>query len=245
MSYSKHREAGSQAEATTGDSERLGLTRRTVLAGAAATAAITFGGEARADNPPTADPNSPQDMDAFVKMSAALTGIAVKMLAPDTDSLGLRQAYFDFLLKSKDRAAGLATLLQVAKSVNLPIPTDPAGGGIIQQGDVDNLVQAIAAKGDDARYFARSVTLMWYLGAWYEPKMLQALAAAPDPSKIFVDHTVVSAKAYTQGWLWRVAQAHPMGYSDMQFGYWTREPQPLPEFIAVQPPKPLPLKKEP
>jgi hypothetical protein len=235
MSDPRHRKAGSQAE--TGDSERLGLTRRTILAGAAATVAITLGGEARADNPPTADPNSPQDMDAFVKMSAALTGIAVKMLAPDTDSLGMRRVYFDFLARSKDRAAGLATLLQVAKSVNLPIPTDPASGGIIQQGDVDKLVQAIAAKGDDAKYFARSIVLMWYFGAWYEPKVLQALATAPDPSKVFVGHTIVSAKAYTQGWLWRVAQAHPMGYSDMQFGYWTRAPEPLTDFIATRPPK--------
>jgi hypothetical protein len=235
MSDPRHRKAGSQAE--TGDSERLGLTRRTVLAGAVATAAITLGGEARADNPPTADPNSPQDMDAFLKLSAALTGIAVKMLAPDTDSLGMRQVYFDFLARSKDRAAGLAALLQVAKSVNLPIPADPTLGGIIQQGDVDNLAQAIAAKGDDAKYFARSIVLMWYFGAWYEPKVLQALATAPDPSKVFVGHTIVSAKAYTQGWLWRVAQAHPMGYSDMQFGYWTRAPEPLTDFIATRPAK--------
>jgi hypothetical protein len=243
MSDPRHRKAGSQTEATTGDTERLGLTRRTVLAGAAATAAITLGGEARADDPPKADPNSPLDMDAFVKLSAALTGIAVKVLAPDTDSLRLRQAYFDFLVNSNERGAGLATLLQVAKSVNLPIPAGQDSDGIIQQGDVDNLVRAITAKGDDARYFARSVTLMWYLGAWYEPKALQALAAAPDPSKVFVGHTVVSSKAYTQGWLWRVAQAHPMGYSDMQFGYWTRDPEPQAEFIAVQPPKPLPAKK--
>jgi hypothetical protein len=238
MSDPRHREAGSQAEAATGDTERLGLTRRTVLAGAAATAAITLSREARADDPPSADPNSPQDMDAFVKLSAALTGIAVKILAPDTDSLGLRRTYFDFLVKSKERGAGLATLLQVAKSVNLPIPAGKDSNGIIQQSDVDNLAQAIAAKGDDAKYFARSVTLMWYLGAWYEPKMLQTLATAPDPSKIFVDHTVVSAKAYTQGWLWRVAQAHPMGYSDMQFGYWTRDPEPLTDFIATRPAKP-------
>ena len=43
---------------------------------------------------------------------------------------------------------------------------------------------------------------------------------------------MISPKAYTQGWVWRVAQAHPMGYSDMQFGYWTREPPPLSDFIA-------------
>jgi hypothetical protein len=233
MSDPRHREAGSPAEVTAGDSERLALTRRTVLAGAAAAAAITLNGEARADSPPTADPNSPSDMDAFLKLSAALTGIAVKMLAPDTDSLGMRQLYFTFV-NSKE-PAGFATLLQVAKSVNLPIPTDPASGGIIQQGDVNNLAQAIAAKGDDASYLARSIVLMWYFGAWYAPKVLKNLAG-PNPSP-FVDYSIISSKAYTQGWLWRVAQAHPMGYSDMQFGYWTRAPEPRNDFIGTRTPK--------
>jgi hypothetical protein len=35
---------------------------------------------------------------------------------------------------------------------------------------------------------------------------------------------VVSATAYTQGLVWLIAQAHPMGYSNLQFGYWSREP---------------------
>ena len=35
----------------------------------------------------------------------------------------------------------------------------------------------------------------------------------------------VSAKAYTQGRVWQIAQAHPMGYSNMQFGYWSRDPK--------------------
>jgi len=60
----------------------------------------------------------------------------------------MRQVYFDFPCQiPKTAPAGLAALLQVAKSVNLPIPADPTLGGIIQQGDVDNLAQAIAAKG--------------------------------------------------------------------------------------------------
>jgi len=28
-----------------------------------------------------------------------------------------------------------------------------------------------------------------------------------------------------------VAQAHPMGFSEMQFGYWTRPPNELRDFI--------------
>ncbi len=35
---------------------------------------------------------------------------------------------------------------------------------------------------------------------------------------------IVSAKAYTLGLVWQIAQAHPMGYSNLQFGYWSREP---------------------
>ena len=90
----------------------------------------------------------------------------------------------------------------------------------------------------DTKFLARSIVLMWYLGAWYDPDDLKRLVdarAADQP--LFIVHTVISSKAYTQGWLWRVIQAHPMGYSDMQFGYWTRQPDPLPDFISRTSPK--------
>ena len=73
---------------------------------------------------------------------------------------------------------------------------------------------------------------MWYLGAWYEPVALKALAQNRKSRRSSATPSI-SPKAYTQGWLWRVAQAHPMGYSDMQFGYWTRKPEPISDFIAV------------
>jgi hypothetical protein len=80
----------------------------------------------------------------------------------------------------------------------------------------------------DAKYLARSIVLMWYLGAWYEPAELKALRK--DPTRV-PKFDVVSPKAYTQAWAWRVAQAHPMGFSEMQFGYWTRPPNPRTDFI--------------
>jgi len=43
---------------------------------------------------------------------------------------------------------------------------------------------------------------------------------------------VISPKAYTQGWALKVAQAHPMGFSEMQFGYWTRPPNPRSDFTG-------------
>jgi hypothetical protein len=65
------------------------------------------------------------------------------------------------------------------------------------------------------------------LGAWYEPTELQALRKdlLKDPARS-PKFEVVSPKAYTQAWALRVAQAHPMGFSEMQFGYWTRPPNP-------------------
>lgn len=225
MSEAKHRAAGPPEQNASGDDRTAGLTRRTVLAGAAATtAALTFAGEAMAETPP-----ADSDLETFLKMSAALTGIARSMLAPGTDPLHIGSDYFAFL--TLQNLPALPALLQIARKANLQVPADPASGGIIKQADVDQLVQAINAD-DDAKYLARSIVLMWYLGAWYEPNDLKALAGPKPPD--FVGYTVVSAKAYTQGWFWRVAQAHPMGYSDMQFGYWTRPPEPLPYFITAR-----------
>jgi hypothetical protein len=88
----------------------------------------------------------------------------------------------------------------------------PKGGLVLDQSEVD------------AKYLARSIVLMWYLGAWYDPDKLQTSNAS--------DFVVISPKAYTQAWALRVAQAHPMGFSEMQFGYWTRPPNPRADFTG-------------
>jgi hypothetical protein len=75
---------------------------------------------------------------------------------------------------------------------------------------------------DDTKFLARSIVLLWYLGSWYKPED-QKKNAAPG-TRTFVPSQVVSAKAYTLGLVWQIAQAHPMGYSNLQFGYWSREP---------------------
>jgi hypothetical protein len=36
----------------------------------------------------------------------------------------------------------------------------------------------------------------------------------------------------TNGWIWPILQAHPMGYSMMEFGYWADQPLPLSEFLT-------------
>jgi hypothetical protein len=201
------------------------VTRRSVLAGAAAATAATLG----SDIPALAQANQTlTDLDVFVTLSSALTGIAAGRLKPFADSLDLSKEYFDRVTDwaAKKPSTALTTLLQVARSTSLPASKDD---GIVKQPDVDRLVKSIETQGDEPKYLTRSIVLMWYLGSWYEPDDLKTL---PLTAPSFIKHTVISPKAYTQGWVWRVAQAHPMGYSDMQFGYWTREPPPLSDFIA-------------
>ena len=190
-------------------------TRRTLLAGAAAaTAAATVGTLSTAPPARAADPNSAQDMLDFVALSAALTGIMAGKLAPAADPIDIKRDYFK-LVSEKSPAAFDKLLTIVRDNRNAPAQA------IIDKVQAD----------PESKFLARSIVLMWYLGAWYDSDDLKMLAEPP-PSPPEVSHKVISAKAYSQGWVWRVAQTHPMGSSDMQFGYWQRKPNPeRPDFI--------------
>jgi hypothetical protein len=190
-------------------------TRRTLLAGAAAaTAAATVATLGTAPPARAADPNSAQDMLDFVALSAALTGVMAAKLAPAADPIDIKRDYFKWV--SESRPAAFEKLLNIVRDNR----NAPAQAIIEVQAD------------PESKFLARSIVLMWYLGAWYDPDDLKMLAEPP-PSPREVSHKVISAKAYSQGWVWRVAQAHPMGSSDMQFGYWQRKPNPeRPDFIG-------------
>jgi hypothetical protein len=210
MSESVRRGRAQEAQSAAEDDHAFRLTRRTVLAGVAATTAVVTVG---ADTSAVAQ-NTISEADAFIQLSAALTGIPAGKLAPTTDSIGLKQDYFDWVKEREPTA--FASLLQIAK-------------------DNKDAPQAIIDKSqasDDTKFLSRSIVLMWYLGSWYTPADLKRLVDEKSSRvPLFVPHTVISPKAYTQGWVWRIVQAHPMGYSDMQFGYWARDPAPLEDFL--------------
>jgi hypothetical protein len=210
-----------QAAPSARDREKAGeVSRRTMLAGAMATTAIVA---VPIDSPAYAQSaDSDPDMMAFLVLSAALTGLKVVNLAPEftgndkqnkpvpileadpgVDPFNIKKDYFQFI-NLKD-PAGFGKLLQIARDNHNP---DSA----------PDIIKAV--NDDDVKYLARSIVLLWYLGSWYEPANLKK--ASPSGDLIF-SH-VVSAKAYTQGRVWQIAQAHPMGYSNLQFGYWSREP---------------------
>ena len=130
--------------------------------------------------------------------------------------------------EKEDESAGRftrRTVLAGAAVATAAISVGAVDGSASAQAIIDK-VQATP----DTKYLARSIVLMWYLGAWYDPDNLRALVERPDPPPAKFE--VISPKAYTQGWALRVAQAHPMGFSEMQFGYWSRPPSARVDFIG-------------
>jgi hypothetical protein len=231
MSRLPHPGPNSIAQGKKEDEIAGGFTRRTVLAGAAAaTAAMSVGA---VDSPANAQPR--QDIILFVLLSGALTGIAEAKLAPGfrplpsltdidleksepgSDPVDVKQEYFNWV--NKRRPGPFRRLLQITKD---SLKSSDRAQAIIDK------VQASS----DTKYLGRSIVLMWYLGAWYDPDNLRDLAELPNPPAKASKFEIISPKAYTQGWALRVAQAHPMGFSEMQFGYWARPPSPRTDFIG-------------
>jgi hypothetical protein len=227
MSKSRHHDRN-QTGPGAPDERQIGeVSRRTMLAGAVATTAVAAVGAS--DVPAyahAANPDSPEDMMAFLVLSTALTGIHVSNLAPEfsqadptdpkklvpileadpgTDPINVKNDYFKWVNASN--AATFEKLLQIARDHSASAP---------------EIISQVNAS-DDTKYLARSIVLLWYLGSWYKPEDLKS-SLDPKAPRAPIASQVVSAKAYTQGLVWQIAQAHPMGYSNLQFGYWSREP---------------------
>jgi len=197
------------------------ISRRTMVAGTVATTAVAAVlplsnlAYAQASNPR-------QDMVAFLLLSEALTGVNRQTLAPEfstdaneilnsdpgIDPIDIKKTYFDWI-NAHAAPSSFAKLLEIAEEKGL---------------SQDNIIAKVNSD-DDTKFLARSIVLLWYLGSWYEPDDLKANASPG--TRHAISSEVVSAKAYTQGLVWEIAGAHPMGYSNLQFGYWSRDPHDL------------------
>jgi hypothetical protein len=222
METSRHHRHNDTPAATRSD-EAGEISRRTVLTGTVATTAaaavVPIAGSAYAAAP---DINSKQDMMAFLLLSAALTGVHVTNLAPEfvldkseilnsdpgVDPINIKNAYFAWV-NVNDSTPSFAKLIQLAKD---------------NRESAISIIAAVNASDDNAKFLARSIVLLWYLGSWYKPEDLKTNSATPG-TRAVTPSEVVSAKTYTQGLIWQIVGAHPMGYSNLQFGYWSRDPR--------------------
>jgi hypothetical protein len=216
----QHRERNAESAEPLTQSGKM--SRRAIVAGTVATAAmaavlpLSNSAYAQASN-------AQQDMVAFLLLSEALTGVNRQTLAPEfsadaneilnsdpgIDPINVKNTYFDWINTHAARSS-FAKLLQIAKDSR----TSP---GVI--------IPKLNGSDDDTKFLARAIVLLWYLGSWYEPADLKANASPG--TRHAISSKVVSAKAYTQGLVWEIAGTHPMGYSNLQFGYWSRDPHDL------------------
>jgi Membrane bound FAD containing D-sorbitol dehydrogenase len=218
------------------------ITRRALLSGVTATAATAAIGSILAV-PPLALADSPESPEqTFTNLSAFLTGFDPKILGPGVDPLGLNHEIFTKV--NEKNATTLQAMLEKFRAAG----TDEARTTAVAS------MMAKPAAGDDqaekTRFLARSIILAWYLGAWYEPADLKRNfydAASKDRAfysyrryskSVLIPHIVLSPNAYTASLVWRAMQAHPMGYSNLQFGYWAQNPPDIKSFIkAIEAPK--------
>jgi hypothetical protein len=153
--------------------------------------------------------NASDRLRKFAALSAVLTGFTSDAVSPRVDPKNLKALY----LKTADAN------LQPGTVDTLLSRFDALTGKSKQE-----IANAILATGsstpDYASTAARAIVKMWYVGVWYPP---------PDPNSK-VATAVVSADAYTGGLIWKCIQAHPIGFSTFNFGYWNSAPPSMQDF---------------
>lgn len=153
-----------------------------------------------------ADPN----LTLFGQLSAVLTGFPLARVAPSIDPIGLPQQFLTFISGQPAQAPVLQQLLTVYAGIAQQQPDLAQQAPLVQQQVMDDATLAP---------LARRIIRLWYLGIWYQDE-----PPAPDDGPV---GQVLSMNAYTGGLAWDAAQAHPMGYSEMHYGYWSGTPGPV------------------
>ncbi|HDS1778609.1 TPA: sorbitol dehydrogenase [Pseudomonas putida] len=154
---------------------------------------------------------SDQNLQNFIGLSAVLTGLSAKLLAPSVDPINLPPVFFATAQQGMGLEA-FSSLLELYASIQSQPPAQIASAVL------DNANPQIAQG-------ARSIMKLWLLGSWYQPYDLGSARKG--------DTGVVSDQAYKESWAWKIAQSHPMGYSQFHFGYWGEQPPTLKQFTGV------------
>ena len=146
------------------------------------------------------------NLQQFAALSVVLTGYGKDTILPDLDTQHQAQEYLDTLYKPG--LVPVETLQLLSDAWNSVSNTSEIAL-------VDQVKSLIMEKPLLARV-AKNIIYMWYLGIWYDLTVLPGEM----PNKDFV----VSSKAYKNGLVWTTMAAHPMGYSEGNFGYWNTPP---------------------
>ena len=175
----------------------------------------------------------------FVGLSSILTGVPASELSPFADVLDLKTVFFDKLVAEVEDGpidALFERYKTLASGAGIADPTtpDPASAAAQQVGNAIMNPGAGATDSElDQADICSAVIKMWYLGSWYP--VVRPDDGDPASFEFLKEHyfsgRVVTSQAYIRGWVWKMAQAHPMGYSQYAFGYWAKEPPSLEDHV--------------
>lgn len=141
-------------------------------------------------------------IDNFISLSVVLTGYEATVLKPKNDTQKVAEMYFNTL--NKEVPADVLTNLFSTFSTITTNNTNPD--------DINKAVLTQILEDKTLGPVARNIIQMWYVGIWYSLNTNQ------------VDY-VITSTAYTNGLVWKAMYAHPMGFSEENFGYWSDAPQ--------------------
>lgn len=164
----------------------------------------------------------------YLGASSALLGIPVSELDPvlKQDDISLADVYYG--LANTAGPMALANMLSyyrfLADRGDTP---QQIGQALLSQGG-----DGTTARDDPIGCFARLTMLQWLFGVWYGGT---EVARIPNSTGSITDAAyrtdfIVSGRAYKSGWIWRIAQSHPMGFSQFNFGSWASEPPSLADY---------------
>jgi hypothetical protein len=155
---------------------------------------------------------SAANLSQFVGLSSVLTGFTPDDLNPALDPQEIAQNYLDFISNNFSPVL-LAQLLSTYESIVAASGNDPAKVAAGVQRQILSVAPVPPAT-ESIGTLARRIIRMWYLATWY----------TTEPPDANGDGQVISSNAYTRGLAWTAFEAHPMGYSEMTFGYWAMPP---------------------
>lgn len=161
----------------------------------------------------------------FVSLSSTLVGVPATFLEPQViqDNYSTADVFYGL-----ERLAGTAAVDALLVAWEGFPPGDPPSLKAEKL-----LTTGPRVRRDDAAgTFSRLTMLAWLYGVWYGGTEVTRNPAAAgfitDPE--YRQDFIVSGRAYKNSWIWRIAQAHPMGFSQFNFGSWASAPPSLADY---------------
>lgn len=154
-------------------------------------------------------------LQTFIDLISALTGVSARVAG----QAQVAAKYLENYTTAADKVAGTGAtdaLLAIYAQLRKTFPPENAAEKLLS-GTLDR-----SSPDKNWPFSAMARTLMKFvlLGVWYDPRV------ADD------NGTIPTAASYSEGLVWLIGQAHPVGASKLAYGHWAKPPPSLKDLIG-------------